>query len=93
VDDWMEVPGKGRWEDDAEIKARNDKRFYEIATWKHKRSWRWRKCYGSGKRIALNEGSYQGKQRISGPGSDVIVEHWLTEEEYTFKMLRGELNG
>jgi hypothetical protein len=67
------------------------KQFFKRATWEHKRYWKWRTCYASGNRIAINEKAYLGTRRISGPGSDVVITHWVREEEFVFMKIRGEI--
>lgn len=61
-------------------------------SWSRHRAWWPVQSCVSGDWLWLTRG-YRNRFMITGPGEPVVIDNWLTSEEYTWLALKGEING
>jgi hypothetical protein len=64
--------------------------FWYRATWRKKLSILPRRCATS-KELLWFKKAYLGQTTYFGPGDPVVEERWLSDKEYIFKKLKGEI--
>lgn len=66
---------------------KNMKRFLWEYTWTF-----WpRRCRISHKRMRMFSKCYRGYRILNGPGEDILLVRWVSEETFTFEKLRGNI--
>lgn len=60
-------------------------------TWNLKLSLRPRVCNWSGAKLPMFKYAYKGYRIITGPGDDVLIIRWMSQESYLIEKLKGTI--